>query len=109
MLTTPYVSSDGFLIVNGTSGDDIITVSASTVPPGHSGPEATLVNVNGTSYSFAPIQQTRVFALGGDDTITVTNMNLSYLYGQNGADTITGSDTSADADGVDYILSLIHI
>ena len=107
--TVPAGSSDvGFImvgdrvIVNGTDGDDTITVS---VDPATG--EQT-VTVNGVSYTVPAGQQVTIRGGDGNDTITVPHgggINFT-LIGSGGRDNITGgdgNDTLLGLDGDDNI------
>ncbi len=73
------------LIINGTSGNNTITMTATTV------------TVDGSAISFSNIERLRVNALAGADTVTMTGINPNVETTVN-----AGADTGLDRFAADF-------
>jgi Ca2+-binding RTX toxin-like protein len=92
--TGPVYLSGGDLFVNGTAGDDVITITPSGA--------GVAVNIDGTSYGpYSPTGTIKVFAGAGNDVVTVdpTITRPAELHGEDGNDTLTGGGGNDLLDG----------
>ncbi len=104
---------DGTLLVRGTAGDDTIDVARDTQDPSKLN-----VNINGFLYTFSrpAVTSVLVYAMAGNDHVSIRDSVPSALYGGagndwlkggDGADLINGgpgNDTLLGGDGDDVLL-----
>ena len=88
--------ADGLLTIDGTNANDVITLTESAGD--------LVVSLNGveTAFPLPLIDSVLVRALDGDDTITRLGGSSALaftIFGQDGDDTITGSDAAEEIDG----------
>jgi Ca2+-binding RTX toxin-like protein len=96
------LTSNGTFVVNGTAGEDTITVSVSG--------KTLTAKVNGTGYSFDYTKVRRIYvsAMGGDDSVSLSGPIMgATLDGGLGNDTLSGgpgNDTLQGDGGSDVLL-----
>jgi Ca2+-binding RTX toxin-like protein len=92
--------NNGLLTINGTSGNDVITLNETT----HNNIAAVDVNIDGTDtfYDRAEIERIDIMCGAGNDKVTNNTSVNSYIFGDIGNDTLqggSGNDTLTGGAG----------